>query len=233
MKVVIQAGGLGTRLRPITYEIPKPLLPVKKKPIVNHLIEFFLRHGVEEIGILANRLHEEDFERWRKAWSEELPNGKISIFFEEKPRGTFGGLEPLRGWLGKEPFFMTNADELKEFDLRDMLNFHRDEDALATIALVEVPDARSKGVPIREGNKITAFLEKPENPPHNLISAGTYLLEPEVLAYADFSQDQVMIETDIFPKLAAAGKLCGYEVKNGRWYDCGTLENWERAMKEW
>ncbi len=233
MKAVIQAGGLGTRLRPITYEIPKPLLPVKKKPIVNHLIEFLLRHGVEDIGLVASKLHEEDFERWKKTWSDSLPTGKVSIFFEEKPRGTFGGLELLRDWLGRSRFFMTNADDLKDFDLRDMESFHSAEKPLATIALVEVPDARVKGVPIREGAKITAFLEKPENPPHNFVSSGSYILEPEVLDYADFVQEQVSIERDIFPKLATEGKLAGYEIKNGRFYDCDTLEKWERTIKEW
>lgn len=233
MKAVILAGGLGTRLRPITYEIPKPLLPVKKKPIVNHLVEFLARHGVGEFGILAGRMHEDDFRRWHRAWAEELHPSKISIFYEEKPRGTFGGVELLKDWLGKETFFMTNADDLKDFNLKEMLDLHRREGVLGTIALVEVPDARSKGVPVRQGAKITEFLEKPENPPHNFISSGTYVLEPEVLDHTDFSQEQVSIEKDVFPKLAALGKLAGYEVRNGRFYDCDTLEKWERTIKEW
>ncbi len=233
MKGVILVGGSGTRLRPVTYEIPKPLLPVKKKPIINHLIEMFHRHGVKDVALLASRAHTDDFRRWQKAWAEELPPGQVSIFYEEKPRGTFGGFELLREWMGKETVVVTNGDDLKELDLSAMKELHDRENAVATIALVEVPDARTKGVPIREENRIVEFLEKPENPPSNWINGGTYILNPEVLDYADFNQEYIMIEKDIFPKLAAAGKLFGYETKDGRWYDCGTLENWEKAMKEW
>jgi NDP-sugar pyrophosphorylase family protein len=233
MKALIQAGGLGTRLHPITYEIPKPLLPVKKKPIVNHLIEFFDRYGVGEIAVLASRLHDEDFDRWKKAWADSLPFGKVSIFFEDAPRGTFGGLEFLRSWLGNEPFFMTNADDLKSFDLQEILRFHKAQNVHATISLIEVPDPSRYGVPIMDGHKIHTFLEKPENPPSNFINAGLYVLEPEVFSYADFSQDQVSIERDVFPKLAAEGKLAGFKIVDGKWFDCGTLEGWERAMKEW
>ncbi len=233
MKAVILAGGMGTRLRPITYEIPKPLVPVQKKPILNHLVEWALRGGAEEVGVLAARMHEADFRRWQKAWTGELPFEKVSIFYEEAPRGTFGGMELLKDWLGQETFLMTNGDDLKELDLPEMLALHKKENALGTLALVEVPDARSKGVPVREGSRIVQFLEKPENPPSNHVNAGIYLLEPEVFAHADFSKDQVSIERDVFPKLVALGRLHGYEMDKGRWYDCGTMENWEKAIKEW
>jgi mannose-1-phosphate guanylyltransferase len=230
MKAVIQAGGMGTRLRPITYEIPKPLLPVRKRPIVNHLIDMFLRGGVEEVALLISADHAEDFRRWRKAWDDV--KGEISIFIEEKPRGTFGGLELLRGWLGQDPFFMSNADDLKEIDLRHMLAFHDGQGGLATIALASVPDPHNYGVPVMEGAVIRQFLEKPAEPPCNLINAGVYVLEPEVMDLADFSQPQISIERDIFPGLASRGKLMGYEM-SGRWFDCGNLERWEQAMKGW
>jgi mannose-1-phosphate guanylyltransferase / phosphomannomutase len=232
MKALIQAGGMGTRLRPITYEIPKPLLPVKKKPITNHLIDLFHRNGVEDIGIIVARPHAEDFRRWQRAWEDELDKVKVSIFVEETPRGTFGGLEPLRDWLDT-PFFMTNADDLKDLDLRAMQEIHGAERALATLALTEVPNPRDYGVVRLEGNRIAEFLEKSEAPPSNLINAGLYLLDPSVLGYADFGKAQVSIEKDIFPKLAADGKLAGFLPVGGRWYDCGNLERWERAMMEW
>jgi len=233
MKAVILAGGLGTRLRPVTYEIPKPLVPVQKKPILNHLIEWALAGGAEAVAVLAARAHQPDFERWRKAWHGELPFEKVSIFYEETPRGTFGGMELLRDWLGENTFLLTNGDDLKVLDLPAMQELHEREGGIGTVALVEVPDARSKGVPVREGNRIREFLEKPENPPSNFINAGVYLLEPEIFEHADFSKDQVSIEKDVFPKLAAAGRLYAFEMNSGRWYDCGTLENWEKAIKEW
>ncbi|MEK7077073.1 MAG: sugar phosphate nucleotidyltransferase, partial [Patescibacteria group bacterium] len=122
MKGVILAGGMGTRLRPVTLEIPKPLLTVRKKPIINHLIELLERYGISEIAVLVAREHENDFDRWKKHWWHELPGVKISIFFEEKPRGTFGGMEIVRDWLGGENFILTNGDELKDFNLKELID---------------------------------------------------------------------------------------------------------------
>jgi len=233
MKAVILAGGLGTRLRPVTYEIPKPLLPVKKKPIINHLIGLFLRHGVSAIAILASQEHALDFERWKKTWQDELPGEKISIFFEGKPRGTFGGFENLKDWLVEERFLMVNGDDLMNVDLKRLIDFHDKYRPVGTIALVKVPNPQEYGVVVLDGHRIKEFLEKPEKPSMDLISSGLYILEPTVFNYADFSKEVLMIEKDIFPKLAAQGQLLGLHMENSRWYDCGTLERWETAIKEW
>lgn len=233
MKAVILAGGLGTRLRPVTYEIPKPLLPVKKKPIINHLIDLFRRHGVDKIAVLASQGHKEDFLKWSETWTKDWPRGYVSIFFEDKPRGTFGGLELVRDWLGDEDFVLSNGDELKDFDLTELISFHRANKPVGTIALVKVNNPGEYGVPVLSGYRIKEFLEKPENPPSNFISSGLYVLSPAVFNYADFSKENLMIEKDIFPLLAAEGKLAGLKMENGRWYDCGNLERWEKAIKEW
>ena len=107
------------------------------------------------------------------------------------------------------------------------------EKPLATIALVKVENPSDYGVPVLDGNMVKEFLEKPKNPPSNFISSGLYILEPEVFNYADFSKGFLMIEKDIFPRLASMGKLAGYKAKNSAWYDWGTFERWERAIKEW
>ncbi len=232
MKAVILAGGLGTRLRPITYEIPKPLIPVKKKPIINHLIDLFHKHDIEKIGVLASRSHERDFEKWRDVWKEEMPDEKIELFYEETPRGTFGGMELLKDWIGEESFVLTNGDELKDFDLNQLREFHASHDGIASIWMVEVPNAHEYGVPILDGMKITEFLEKPEHPPSNFINSGLYVFDPEVFDYVDFSQEQISTERDIFPRLAKEGKLFGHKIE-GRWFDCGNLERWETAIREW
>lgn len=233
MKAIILAGGAGTRLRPVTYEIPKPLLPVKKKPIVNHLIEFFRRHGVSDVGLLVSCAHEDDFLRWRKTWGKDLDGSHLTIFLEGKPSGTFGWLKHLRSWIGGEKFILTNGDELKEFDLASLVRFHDEHKPVATIALVEVPDSHEYGVPVMEGYRIISFLEKPKEPPSQFVSSGLYIMEPEVFEYVDLSREYLMNETDVFPALARAGKLYGYKVEGGRWFDCGSLERWERAMREW
>ena len=233
MKAVILAGGAGTRLRPVTYEIPKPLVPVRKKPILNHLIEFFVRHGVEDIAIVASRGHEEDFKRWQKAWAGEIP-GNVSIFYEEKPEGTFGYLRKLKSWIGNDSFIVSNGDELKEFDLGALMDFHRAKGATGTVATVPVDDARAYGVPVTdEDGMVVEWLEKPENPPSKFVHAGFYILKPEVLDMPDPDQEFVMTEKDVFPKLVELGQLNAMRLEPARWYDCGTLERWERAMQEW
>ncbi len=233
MKALILAGGLGTRLRPITYEIPKPLLPVKKRPILNHLIQLFDRYGASEIGVLVSRSHENDFALWRKNWEHDLPNEKISIFFEEKPSGTFGWLKNLRPWLADEKFILSNGDELKDLNLQKLKDFHEANSPVATIALVPVPNPHEYGVPVLDNHRILEFIEKPQNPPSHFINSGLYILEPEIFNYANLDQDFLMIEKDVFPKVAAAGRLIGLKFEDGRWYDCGNLERWEKAMNEW
>ncbi len=233
MKAVILAGGLGTRLRPVTYEIPKPLITVKKRPIINHLIHLFLKHGINDIAVLASEGHREDFLRWQEYSKSDLPKDNITIFFEDKPHGTFGGMPILREWIGNNQFILSNGDELKEFDLQKLQEFHETHKPVGTIALVQVPNPSEYGVPILDGHKILEFLEKPTNPPSDFISSGLYILEPEVFDHADFSKDYLMIEKDIFPRLAAQGKLIGLKMENARWYDCGNFERWEKAIKEW
>lgn len=233
MKAIILAGGQGTRLRPITHEVPKPLITVKKEPIINHLLRLFSRHGIHEVGILISKDHQLDFARWQKTWQGEMPHEKISIFIEEKPSGTFGWLKNLKGWIGNESFILSNGDELKDFDLTQMIKFHNESKPVATIALVKVPNPQEYGVPLMKDHKVTDFLEKPENPPSNFINSGLYILEPEIFSFAAPDKEFLMIEKDIFPKVAAAGKLHGYKFENGRWYDCGNLERWEKAINEW
>lgn len=230
MKALIQAGGQGTRMRPITNEIPKPLLPVKKKPVINRLIELFAKHGVTGIGVLVNEAHEVDFRRWMKAWKGEMP--EVELFVERGFRGTFGGVAPLKEWLGSR-FFFANADNLMEFDLRALEAAHAGNNAVATLALASVPNSDQYGSPVLDGERITEFREKAPNPSHPWISAGLYLCDAAIFDYADLTKEKVMIEYDIFPRLAAEGKLFAYTEAASRWHDCGTMESWERAMGEW
>jgi NDP-sugar pyrophosphorylase family protein len=237
MKAIIQAGGMGTRLRPVTYEIPKPLLPVHKQPIINHLIELFLKHGIREVALIISTPHREDFARWQKTWDDVIPMDKVHIVYEEKPRGTFGGVVDLRDWLGAEDFIMSHGDELKDFDLTALVEFHKKQGAVGTIATVPVPDARPYGVPMVEGDAsagwVTEFREKPENPPSNFVNSGLYVFSPKVFEYVDPAQESIMTEYHVFPELAKANKVAAMRMENGRWYDCGTLERWEKAMNEW
>ena len=236
-KAIILAGGQGTRLRPVTLEIPKPLVTVNRKPIINYLIGLFHKHGVEEAAIVIRPKDREEFEWWHKRWLKDLGGVKINFFEEPRPRGTIGHwARELRHWTGDEPFFYTNGDELKDVDLGAMEKKHKTNGELATIALVAVPNPHEYGVAVLEGDKIRHFLEKPKNPPTNLISSGLYILEPDIFKYLEnrvkSNEEFLMVEKDLFPHLAKDGKLTAFK-SSGRWYDCGTLERWEEAIKEW
>jgi NDP-sugar pyrophosphorylase family protein len=236
-KAIILAGGKGTRLYPVTLETPKPLLTVNKKPILNYLIEMFKLHGVEEVAVTIRPSDQEDFDWWQKRYQNDLGAVKINLVPEEEPMGTLGfWAHHLHSWTGKEPFFLTNGDELKDVNLTELSAQHQKTNALATIAAVEVPNPSEYGVLVFSGDQVHSFLEKPENPPTNFISSGLYLIDSLVREYlADEigkNQKFLMIEKDLFPKLAADRKLAAYKSK-GKWFDCGNLERWEKAIKEW
>ena len=227
-KAIILAGGKGTRLYPITYEMPKPLLMVKRKPIINYLVDLFLSFGIKDIAILTNDKFQEEFVWWRKRY---YPSNKVNFSVEKEPLGTFGGLFYLKKWIGKSDFFLTNGDELKKINLEKMIDSHKKNSSLGTIALVKVPDPQDYGVVVCKKGKIQQFLEKPENPPSQYINSGLYLLSPEIFKYHP-GPTFTMIEKDIFPQLAKEGKLNGFKF-NGKWMDCGTFQRLENAIINW
>ncbi len=227
-KAVILAGGRGTRLYPVTYEIPKPLLPVRKKPIINYLVDLFYSQGVKEVAILINKDFREDFDWWEKRYYSQ---NKIQFLEEKEPLGTFGGLFYLKNWISDNPFFFTNGDELKKIDLAKMSNFHQEKKTPATIALVKVSDPQNYGVVLCENGLVKEFLEKPESPSSKYINSGLYLLTPEVFTYHPGPKFS-MVETDLFPKLAKEKKLAGFKF-NGKWMDCGTWKRYEEALRKW
>ncbi len=225
---LILAGGLGTRLKPITTEIPKPLLPVHDKTILEHNFDLFKKYGIRHIllsiGYKGNKI------------KEYFGSGKnfgveITYLEETKPLGTAGPLNLARPYI-TETFVTCNADELKELNLYDLYLFHRENKVVGTIALMTVPDPSAYGVARLHGNKILEFVEKPKpgHAPSNLINAGLYMFEPEVLDY--IPKDHAMLEKDVFPRLAREGKLAGFPFA-GQWFDTGTMERYEKAIQEW
>ena len=227
-KAVILAGGLGTRLFPVTKEIPKALLPVKRIPIINYLIDLFYSNGIKNIAVLIDKDFRNDFSWWKRRY---YPRKKIKIFEEKKPLGTFGGLYYFKNWISNNPFFLSNGDELKKIDLVKMIKFHQKIKPVGTIALVRVPNPQDYGVVLCEQELVQKFLEKPKNPPSKYINSGLYLLSPEIFKYHP-GPKFTMIEKDIFPKLAKEKKLAGFKFK-GKWMDTGTWERYEVAIKSW
>lgn len=225
---LILAGGKGTRLKPITNEIPKPLVPLHEKPILQHTIDLLKKHNIKEIlisiGFKGDKI------------KEYFGNGKrfgvnIKYIEENEPLGTAGPLNLAKEFL-TETFLMCNADELKNINLNDMYLFHKEKKGIGTIALTSVSDPSAYGVANLEGSKIIEFIEKPkkEDAPSNLINSGLYILEPEVLNFVP--EGNSMMEKEVFPKIAKKGKLFGYHF-SGQWFDTGTMERYEKAMEEW
>jgi len=226
-KAVILAGGKGTRMRPLTYEMPKPMIPLKGKPLVQHIIELCRKYEVREIimsiGYMGDKI--------RDHFGDGSHLGvDIKYVNEDEELGTAGPLllakEHLTG-----PFLMFNGDVLSDIDLGDLISFHAEQNALATIALTQVQDTSSFGVARLKGHRIVGFVEKPKGGEDSkLINAGVYVLEPEVLDY--IPKGKSMLERDVFPKLSDEGKLYGYPF-DGQWFDTGTPEAYERAIKNW
>lgn len=225
---LILCGGKGTRLRPITYEIPKPLVPVHGKPIIEHIFDLLKKYGVTDIILSVGHMKEKilkEIENWSKL------GFNIDYVAEKKPMGTGGAIKLARKKLPKT-FIVSNGDELKNLDIIDMYEMHKKNKALATIALTTVDDPSAYGVARLDGNRIIEFVEKPkkEEAPSNLINAGFYILENEVTDM--IPKGFCSLEKDIFPKLAAQGRLFGFPF-SGQWFDTGNLERYERALKNW
>lgn len=225
MKAVILCGGMGTRLRPITYEIPKVLIPVKGKPVLEHILDLLKREQVQDVALSVGYMREKIKDHFQDGSRFGM---NISYMEESSPLGTAGPLKMLNGQ--KEPFVVSNGDELKDIPVQEMLQLHKETNAWATIALTRVENPTVYGVARLEGNKILEFLEKPLNPPTNLINAGFYILDPRVLEL--IPSGFAMLEKDVFPRLAAEGKLFGFPF-TGQWYDTGTFERYEKAIREW
>jgi len=228
MKGVIQAGGMGTRLHPVTLEIPKPLLPVKRKPIIQYLVELFRRYGVKPIFVIVNTKDIEVFSKWKS----EYKNRDVTLVEEKDRLGTWGGIQKyLRSELS-ETFVVSNGDELKEIDVEAMVRFHKTKKALATVAAIKVENPSDYGVLVAtKERRVKEFLYKPKNPTTNFVMAGLYVAEPALFNF-HYESESLMAEEDVFWRVMKEEKL--YEFKyEGRWFDCGTFERYERAIMNW
>jgi len=225
---ILLAGGKGMRMRPFTYEIPKPMIPVQGRPLLQYIVELLRKYEVKEIifsvGYMSDKI------------KEYFGNGSkfgvnITYVEEETELGTAGPLNLLRDKL-TETFLMFNGDILANIDLKDFVSFHEENKGVATIALTAVFNPSRFGVARLRGDNILEFVEKPlaGKETSNLINAGVYVLEPEVLKYVP--KGRAMMEKDVFPKLAKKGKLFGYHF-DGQWFDTGTPESYESAIKNW
>lgn len=217
MQVVILAGGLGTRLRPLTYTTPKPLLPILNQPMVERLIHT-LPSEIEKVVLAVSYM----FPRIKQHF-EKIDFGREVVLVEEKePLGTGGAIKNVEKHL-KDTFLVFNGDVVSSLDVSSMIDFHKSKGGKGTISLWEVKDPARYGIiGFDEDMKISRFLEKPkpEEVFSNWINAGVYVLEPEILDLMEPGKI-ISIEREIFPPLADEGKLNGFKFY-GYWVDAGT-----------
>ncbi len=222
MQAVILVGGEGTRLRPLTSTVPKPVVPLVDRPFIAYMLEWLHRHGVDDVimscGFLATSV--------RNVLGDGSRYGLRMRYVEEPaPRGTAGALKYAEEFLD-ERFLMLNGDVLTDLDLSLQLAQHEATGARATLALVPVADPSAYGlVRITDDNAVTGFLEKPsaDEIDTDLISAGAYVLERDVLEMIPPDRT-VSIEREVWPHLVGNG-LYGFATE-AYWLDIGTPERY-------
>ena len=218
MKAVVLVGGEGTRMRPLTETIPKPLLPFMNRPFLEQVLDHLGRHGVEE-AICSSPYLESVFRGFLDSRGNALP--RVRWITEEEPLGTAGAIAGARDHL-HETFLALNGDVLTDLDLTALVAFHRQREARATITLAPVDDARPFGlVETDDAGRVLAFREKPADRMPGEINAGTYVLEPSVL---DSVPEGIMvsIERETFPSLIERGEPVFASVGECYWRDLGT-----------
>src|SRR3712207_580897 len=229
MKAMALAAGKGTRLFPLTGEIPKPMAPVVDTPIIEHIFGLLATHGVEEVHVNVHYLADALLE----AYGEEFrTNGmKVHLSREDELRGTAGGVKRLQGNFD-EAFVVVSGDALTDVDIGEIVAFHREKEALATIALHRVYDTSEFGVvEVDEEGNILGFQEKPDpgEAISTLANTGIYVLEPRALEYIP-EQTFFDFARDVFPKFLQSGeRFVGYQ-GDFYWSDIGTLQAYREAQ---
>jgi mannose-1-phosphate guanylyltransferase len=215
---MVLAAGLGTRLRPLTYEITKPMVPVLDRPVMAHILDLLERHGFEEV--IANLHYFPDSIR---AYFGE--GGPLSYRYEEELLGTAGGVRACAEFFGEEPFLVISGDALTDIDLTALAARHREAGGIATLAVKQVSDTREYGVVLHDrAGRITGFQEKPqpEEALSDLGNCGIYVFDPAIFDYfperpfADWAQD-------VFPALLEHDVPFHIHEIRDYWNDVGSL----------
>ncbi len=229
MRAVLMAGGSGTRLRPLTCDLPKPMVPILNRPIAEHIINLLKRHHIYEVIATLHYLPD----ALRDYFQDGADFGVQMTYAveEDQPLGTAGCVKNIAELLD-ETFLVISGDSITDFDLTAAIEFHKQQNSKATLILTRVPNPIEFGVVITDKDgRINRFLEKPSTSEifSDTVNTGTYILEPEVLDYlpenteSDFS-------SFLFPLLLAKGEpMYGYIAK-GYWCDVGHLDAYRESQ---
>ena len=230
-RAVVLCGGRGVQLRPFTYELPKPMVPVKGRPLLEHVIEGLRDQGIRDIILTIDYLGD-------KIAAHFGDGGKFGVKIQyakaSKPIGTAGSLRLTKELVGDQPFLLVYGDVLAKVDYQELIDFHAEHKKLVTMALTSVADPSAAGAVSLRGAKVVAFTEKPKPGPttSRLISAGIFVVDPEVIGKIPTGSSMASLEKDIFPGLIKDGQIDGF-VFDAPWYDVSTPDSYERVLKEW
>ena len=227
MKAFLLAAGLGTRLRPITDTVPKCMLVIDGRPLLDIWLDAFDRAGVDEVLVNLHHLPEviSDHLAARNAPPE------VRTFYEPTLLGSAGTLLANRQWINGDDFFLAcNADNLTDFDLRSLVAAHREHKAIATMAIFHSENPSAGGVvELDASSTIIGFAEKPREPVSDLVNAGIYAFQPSVLDEVDSTAPRD-IGYDLLPRLVGRARAVPVE---GYFRDVGTVADYRRAREEW
>jgi mannose-1-phosphate guanylyltransferase len=222
MRGMVLAAGLGTRLRPLTWDVSKPMVPVANRPIMEHVLQLLARNELNEI--VAN-LH------WygdsiRNAFGDGSRLGmELSYSEEEELLGTAGGVRKVRDFFGSDPFVVLAADALTDIDIGAVMRTHEENDWIATLTAVKVPDTSEYGVIVSgDDGRVQGFQEKPDPAEalSDLANCMIYVFEPEIFDYFP-DKEEVDFALDVFPALLAGDVPFGIHPTEEYWNDVGSL----------
>jgi mannose-1-phosphate guanylyltransferase len=228
---ILLVGGFGTRLKPLTNDSPKPMLPVAGLPVTEHQILAAKKAGLHTIVLATSYLAEVftpyfgDGSKW---------GIKILYAVEKEPLGTGGAIRNAAELLGRdEPIVIFNGDVLSRHSIADQIAFHIEKKADVTLHLIDVDDARAFGcVPTDSSGRVTAFLEKMDNPVTNSINAGCYVFSPSVIDEIPLGE-VVSIERETFPALVTSGRAIFGFKDQSYWLDVGTPAALFKGSRDW
>lgn len=228
MKAVILAGGRGTRLRPLTSDTPKGLVPVVNRPFIEYQIELLRGHGIHRVVLSLNYLSHE--------FSRRLQDGArwglcIEYAVEKVPLGTAGAMKNCEACLDGERVLVLNGDVLTDADLARLIAEHEERGSEVTITTVAVDDPAAYGLVIADSDGlVTGFLEKPgcDEAAANTINAGIYVIEPSVISALTPGRE-ISFEREVIPALLARGAAVRAHTSRDYWLDIGTLRNYLKA----
>lgn len=229
MRAVLMAGGSGTRLRPLTCDLPKPMVPILNRPIAEHIINLLKRNGIDEVIATLHYLPDV-----MRDYFQDGSDFGIQMTYaveEDQPLGTAGCVKNIAELLDGT-FLVISGDSITDFDLNAAIAFHYSHKSKATLVLTRVPNPLEFGVVITDENyRIRRFLEKPSSSEifSDTVNTGVYILEPEVLDYLPANQE-TDFSKDLFPRLLAENEpMYGY-IADGYWCDVGHLDAYREAQ---